>query len=120
MPYVESYILPVVAARLEEYRQIADDSAKVWLELGALSVMEAKAYDTPYGTSTSFPRAVTLQEGEIVVVAYLTFRDRAHRDEVIAKMESDPRMETLFSKAPVDGKRMIWGGFETIVHRSAP
>jgi uncharacterized protein YbaA (DUF1428 family) len=120
MLYVESYILPVVESRLAEYRQIAEDSAIIWLELGALSVMEATAHDTPYGKTTSFPRAVALQEGEIVVVAYLTFRDRAHRDEVIGKMESDPRMEALFSKAPVDGKRMIWGGFDTIVHRSAP
>ena len=65
MLYVESYILPVVESRLAEYRQIAEDSAVIWLELGALSVMEATAHDTPFGKTTSFPRAVVLQEGEI-------------------------------------------------------
>ena len=35
-------------------------------------------------------------------------------------MEADPRMIALFETAPVDGKRMIWGGFSSIVDVRAP
>jgi uncharacterized protein YbaA (DUF1428 family) len=115
MAYVESYVLPVETSRLDDYRKIAIESADIWLRLGALSVMEATGVDTPMGSVTSFPRAVQLTPDETVVVAYLTFRDRAHRDEVMKKMEADPQMIALFETAPVDGKRMIWGGFTAFV-----
>ncbi len=115
MAYVESYIMPVETSRLEDYRKIALESADIWLKLGALSVMEAVGADTPLGSTTSFPRSVQLTPDETVVVSYLTFRDRAHRDEVMKKMEGDARMVELFENAPVDGKRMIWGGFTSFV-----
>jgi uncharacterized protein YbaA (DUF1428 family) len=116
MAYVESYIVPVLTARFDDYHQIAAESAAIWRKLGAISVMEARAENAPYGNLTSFPRAVMATEAETVVVAYVTFRDRAHRDAVMAKMEVDATMMALFEKAPVDGKRMIWGGFEVFVH----
>ena len=120
MAYVQSYVLPVPTAQFDAYHKIAADSAVIWLELGALSVMEARAENATVGKLTSFPRSVLATEDETVVVAYITFRDRAHRDAVMAKMESDPRMLALFSNAPIDGKRMIWGGFETFVNMGAP
>ena len=115
MAYVESYVVPVLTARIDDYIRIATDSARIWLELGALSVMEARADNAPQGDLTSFPRSVALTDDETVFVSYITFHDRAHRDAVMAKMEDDPRMMELFSTAPVDGKRMIWGGFEVVV-----
>ncbi len=115
MAYVESYILPVETSRMDDYRKIAVESADIWLKLGALSVMEAVGTDTPFGSTTSYPRAVQLTPDETVVVAYLTFRDRTHRDEVMKKMEADARMIELFETAPVDAMRMIWGGFTSFV-----
>lgn len=115
MAYIESYVLPVVTARIADYIAIAEESALIWRELGALSVMEARAVDAPVGEVTSFPRSVALTPEETVFVAYVTFRDRAHRDAVMARMEAHPRMMELFNTAPVDGKRMIWGGFEVVV-----
>jgi len=116
MPYVDGYVVPVVAARFDEYARIATESAALWKSYGALSVVEARADDVALGEVTSFPRSVQLEEGEIVVFSYLTFRDRAHRDEVIAKCMADPRMNELFESAPVNGRRMIWGGFEMFVN----
>ena len=114
MTYIESYVVPVVTARIDEYLAIARESALIWRELGALSVIEAQAVDAPLGEVTSFPRSVALTPEETVFVAYLTFRDRAHRDAVMARMESHSRMIDLFTLAPVDGRRMIWGGFEVV------
>lgn len=84
MPYVEGYLLPVKTDQFDTHIQQARAAALIWLELGALSVMEARAENAPMGTLTSFPRAVLLKDGEEVVFSILTFRDRAHRDQVVA------------------------------------
>jgi len=45
------------------------------------------------------------------------FKSRAHRDRVNAKVMKDPRLAEMMDMKdmPFDGKRMIWGGFETVV-----
>jgi uncharacterized protein YbaA (DUF1428 family) len=49
--------------------------------------------------------------------SWITFKSRAHRDRVNAKVMKDPRLaEMMNPKAmPFDGKRMIYGGFELLV-----
>ena len=68
--------------------------------------------DTPVGVITSFSRTVQLGDDEVAVCGFITFRDRAHPDEVNAKAMADDRMNDAMRDAPVDGKRLIWGGFE--------
>ncbi len=115
MSYVEGYVVPVETGRMAEYEKIAAASAKVWKELGALSVVEAKADNAPVGELTSFPRSVMLRGDETVIFSYITFRDRAHRDQVMDAAMKDARMMEMMKDAPVDGKRMIWGGFTSFV-----
>ena len=119
MAYVEIYVLPVKTDQLDEYRKIAVEAAELWLLLRALSVTEAVAENAPYGTLTSFPRAVILDSEETVVMACLTFRDRAHRNAAMIQTEKVPRMIELFETAPIDVDRMIWGGFEVFVDLKA-
>jgi uncharacterized protein YbaA (DUF1428 family) len=119
MSYIEFYVLPVTAARIDDYRRIAIESATLWRKHGALSVLEALADDAPVGEITSFPRSVQLKDDEVLVCAYITYRDRAHRDDVQSRVMADKRMEQLFQDMPVDGQRMIWGGFSTIVDTGA-
>jgi uncharacterized protein YbaA (DUF1428 family) len=111
MSYIDVYVLPVSPADLETYFTIARKTAPLWLEHGALAVTEARGEDTPMGEITSFPRSVQVKDDEVVICGFVTFRDRAHRDEVNAKVMTDPRMNDAMRDAPVDGKRMIWGGF---------
>ena len=115
MTYVEGYIVPVKTAQMEDYRTAAIKMAAVWRRLGALSVIEAKAENAPVGELTSFPRAVLLEADETVVFSYITYKSRAHRDEVVAAVMSDPEMTEAMQSLEIDGKRMIWGGFEVIV-----
>jgi len=56
----------------------AIESAAIWCDLGVLPGTEARAAAAPYGRLTSFPRAVLAEADEGVVVAFVTFRDRAH------------------------------------------
>lgn len=116
MAYVDGFLLPIATDQLEAYRVIADRMAAIWMEHGALSVVEARADDASYGKITSFPRAVLQTEGETVIFSYITYRDRAHREDVKAKVIADPRMNEM-DMSFVDGKRMVWGGFEVIVAR---
>jgi uncharacterized protein YbaA (DUF1428 family) len=66
---------------------------------------------------TSFPQSVKLKKGETVVFAYIVYKSRAHRDRVMKKVMSDPRLADMMNakSMPFDGKRMFWGGFKTIV-----
>jgi len=58
-----------------------------------------------------------LKSGETVVFSYITYKTRAHRDRVNAKVMKDPRLAKMMNpKAmPFDGKRMIFGGFKSLI-----
>lgn len=118
MTYVDGFVVPVPKDRLEDYKKLASAAGKVWLEYGALSFTEAVADDVPYGELTSFPRAVMAKiEEETVIFAWITYRSRQHRDEVNAKVMADTRIKEQMEGVPMpfDGKRMIYGGFQSVV-----
>jgi uncharacterized protein YbaA (DUF1428 family) len=111
MSYIDIFVLPIPAGKQDDYFAQARSMAPIWKEHGALSVVELRPDDVPAGTLTSFPRSVQAKSGEMVVVGLITYRDRAHRDAVMAAAMSDPRMETMMQNVPTDGKRMYFGGF---------
>jgi uncharacterized protein YbaA (DUF1428 family) len=116
MSYVDGFVIPVPKARLDEYKKMARLGRKVWMEHGALAYHESVADDAPVGKLTSFPRAVKLKEGEVVVFSYIVYRSRAHRDKVNKLAMNDERFAKMdWKKMPFDGKRMVFGGFKTIV-----
>jgi uncharacterized protein YbaA (DUF1428 family) len=90
-------------------------AAVVFKELGALRVVECWGDDVPEGEVTSFPMAVRRGPEETVVFAWIVWPSRAARDEGMAKMMADPRMQPDANPMPFDGKRMIYGGFEVIL-----
>jgi uncharacterized protein YbaA (DUF1428 family) len=117
MTYVDGFVLPVKKRQLTIYRRMAKLAGKVWRLHGALEFHECVADDVPHGKRTSFPRSVKLKRGEIVVFSYIVYSSRADRDRVMAKVMKDKRFETMMKskKMPFDGKRMIFGGFKTMV-----
>ncbi len=116
MSYTDVFVLPVPQKNKAEYRKLAELGEKVWLEHGALSYVEIEADDVKPGKWTSFPQSVELKEDEFVVVSFITYRDRAHRDEVNGKAMKDTRFDGMDPKTmPFDSKRMFWGGFKPFV-----
>ena len=113
--YVDGFVLPVPKKSLEAYRAIARKAGKIWREHGALDYVEAVADDVKPGKLTSFPQSVKLKAGEVVVFSYIVFKSRAHRDRVNKKVMADPRLHMDPEAMPFDVKRMIYGGFKTIV-----
>ena len=114
--YVDGFVIPVPKRNVDAYRRIARKAGKIWREHGALEYRECVAEDVKPGEVTSFPQSVNLKRGETVVFSWIVFRSRAHRDKVNAKVMADPRLADMDAKdMPVDMKRMVYGGFETIV-----
>lgn len=55
------------------------------------------------------------KDDELVILSWVTLPTRDIRDAGNKKVMSDPRMAALMKRLPVDGKRMIFGGFETMI-----
>ncbi|MGJ7494328.1 DUF1428 domain-containing protein [Variovorax sp. RT4R15] len=117
MAYVDGYVLALPKANVESYRAMALKAGAIWRDHGALEYRECIADDVKAGKLTSFPQSVQQKDDELVVFSYIVFESRQHRDEVNAKVMSDPRLAEMMDpdKLPFDGKRMFWGGFETLV-----
>lgn len=113
--YIDGFVLPVPKKNLAAYRKMARAAGKVWKEHGALQYIEAVADDVKPGKVTSFPQAVKLKAGEVVIFSYAVYKNRKDRDRVMKKVMADPRMMMDPKAMPFDGKRMFWGGFKPIV-----
>jgi len=50
-----------------------------------------------------------------VVFSWIVYKSRAYRDRVNAKVMKDPRFAKTPKEMPFDAKRMLYGGFKTIV-----
>ncbi|XWN33618.1 MAG: DUF1428 domain-containing protein [Devosia sp.] len=116
MTYVDGIVLAVPTANKDTYLAFAEKVAATFKKHGATALIECWGDDVPDGEIKSFPMAVKLEKDETVVFSWITWPDKATRDagnkNVMAEME-----EAGFSPDdnPFDGKRMIFGGFQTIV-----
>lgn len=87
---------------------MAQKAGEIWMEHGALAYKEC--------ASGSFPRCAGTESGETVIFAFIIFKSREYRDEVNAKVHQDPRLQCGdMDNMPFDCKRMIYGGFTTLV-----
>jgi uncharacterized protein YbaA (DUF1428 family) len=117
MPYVDGFIVAVPKKNLDAYRRMAKKAGKVWREYGALEYREWVAEDVKVGKFTSFPRSVKLKPGETVVFSWITYKSRGQRDRINAKVMADKRLADMMDtkSLPFDAKRLIYGGFESLV-----
>lgn len=59
--------------------------------------------------------AVKHKEHETVVFSWITWPSWQVRDEAMKKVMADPRLWPETNPMSFDGKRLIYGGFETVV-----
>ena len=117
MSYVDGFVLAVPTKNLTAYKRMARKAGQVWREHGALEYVECVADDVQPGKLTSFPQAVKLKPGEVVVFSWIVYKSRRDRDRINTLVMTDPRLAEMMDpkKLPFDGKRMFWGGFKKIV-----
>ena len=115
--YVDGFVLPIPKKNLDAYRRMARKCGTVWREHGALHYVECIADDVKPGKVTSFPQAVKLKPTEVVWFSWIVYKSRKHRDQVMAKVLKDPRLASMMDpkQMPLDGKRMIRGGFKVVI-----
>ena len=119
MTYFEGFIVPVPNGNKQAYVTHANTLVSSLRECGARRQFEAWGTDIPEGKTTDFRKAVDAQAGENVVFAWFEYPDRQTRDAANQKMMSDPKMEEFSKNLPFDAKRMVLGGFQSMVEEGS-
>ena len=118
MSYMDGFVIPVPKGNKERYREVAAFAAPIFIEHGALRVVECWANDIKPGKVNDFRTAVIAEEDEEVVFSWIEWPDRATADKAFENMMSDPDMAKM-GEMPFDGMRMMWGGFEAVFQGQA-
>lgn len=115
MTYVDGFVAAVPTKNREAYREHAEKAAVLFKEYGATKVVECWGNDVPEGKVTSFTMAVKREDDETVIFSWIEWPSKEARDSGWEKIMKDPRMAPDANPMPFDGKRLIYGGFETLL-----
>lgn len=118
MSYVDGFVIACPRANRQAFIDHARVADNMFIEMGALRIVECWGDDVPEGKTTDFRMAVKAEAGEDVLFSWIEWPDKATRDAAFAKMtdpeNADPRMDPEKNPVPFDGKRMIFGGFTPV------
>lgn len=112
--YVDGVLMPIAADGEGRYADHAARLAPMFADVGALRVLDAIEDDVGAGEVTDFHRAVRRTGDERVGFGWIEWPDKATRDAGWERLMADERMQQA-GEPPFDGKRMIFGGFATII-----
>ena len=93
MAEVDGFLSPEPKKNIAAYRRMARRAGKIWRELGALDYHECVVDDANMKFGRPFPVIAGAKKGETVIFAWITYKSRAHRDRVNAKVMKDPRLK---------------------------
>ena len=127
MSYIDGFVIACPKANKDKFIDHAKLGDSVFMDLGALRIVECWGDDVPEGKITDFRMAVKAGEDEAVLFSWIEWPDKETRDAAMAKMtewmndpsKADPRMDPAKNPMPFDGKRMSFGGFAPIVELKA-
>ena len=119
--YIDAIVIPVPRANLDTYKRMSEQWGQAHLRHGALYYSDSISDDAQSGKITSFPQAVQLKDGEVIALAWVVYRSKEDRDRIGKAVMEDPLLKEFMdpSNMPFDGKRMFWGGFQTIIGLAA-
>jgi len=121
--YIDGFVIAVPTANKQRFIDHAETGDSVFMDFGAIRVIECWGDDVPDGKLTDFRKAVQAKDDETVVFSWIEWPDKSTRDAAMAKMmdmmndpsKVDPRMDPAKNPMPFDGKRLIFGGFAPVV-----
>ena len=116
--YVDGFVIPINKKNVTAYQKMARKAGKIWCEHGALAYRECVGDDLNVPMGLSFPRGIKSKPNQTIIFAFIVYKSRSHRDRVNAKVMKDPRISGMCDEKqmPFDPKRMLYGGFRTIVN----
>ncbi len=119
MSYIDGFVMAVPKTNKQKFIDHASTADPMFIEMGAIRVLECWEDEVPNGDVTDFHRAVQATDDEAVVFSWIEWPDKATRDAAFKKMmdpdNPDPRVDPSKNPMPFDGKRMIFGGFNPLV-----
>ncbi len=115
MSYVDGFLIPVKHSNKQAYCAMAAMAAPIYIEHGALEVVENWGDDLMKGKVTDFFMSVKAQDDETIVFSWIIWPSKAARDAGNDAVMKDTRFEEMMGNDVFDGKRMIYSGFQTIV-----
>ena len=120
--YVDGFVLTVPKKNLAVYKKMASAMAKLCRKYGAIDYKECVGDDIHPKMGKMkilyFDKLAKPKKEEVVFFSYITYKSRAHRDQVNTKIMKDPIMNDPKMKKmpmPFDMKRMAYGGFKVLV-----
>ncbi len=117
--YIEGLIFAVPTANKQEFIDNANLSIDMMKDNGCTRIVYAWGDEIQDGQVTDFKKSVQAKDDETVVFFWYEWTDKATRNQGNQKMWEAMQLEdSPFSPPwPFDGKRMIVGGFETIIEK---
>lgn len=118
--YVDGFVLVVPKSKVSEYKKMATEGGKMWKKFGAIDYKECMLDDSnPEHVTLTFPKMAKAKPNETVWFSYITYKSRAHRDQVnkkvMAEMDKKYTDKEKNQAMPFDMKRMSFGGFKVVV-----
>ena len=115
--YADGFLLVVPVKNIPAYKRMASAAGKIWMEHGALEYKECSGDDLNIKMGIPYHELLKSKPGETIIFSWITFKSRAHRDKVNAKVMKDPRLACSMdmNNMPFDFNRMSFGGFKVIV-----
>lgn len=114
MTYVDGFITAVPKANRDEFRRHSELFGGIIQEFGAERVVDCWGDDVPHGKLTDMYMAVKASGDEAVCFSWIEWPSKEARDAGMSRMMQDPRVQPDAMPMPFDGKRMIFGGFESL------
>ncbi|EAU42871.1 hypothetical protein FP2506_08516 [Fulvimarina pelagi HTCC2506] len=112
--YIQGFVTAVPTANKEAFIEHSTKASAIIREFGASRIVDTWGDDVPDGKVNDFKTSVKATTDETVSFGWMEFPDKDASDTCFKKMMSDPRMKEI-GEMPFDGKRMIFGGFETLM-----
>lgn len=121
--YVDGFVLVVPKKKVAEYKKMAKEGARMWKKFGALDYKECMGDDLSPNMGgpkiLPFGKMVKAKKDETIWFSYITYKSRAHRDQVnkkvMAEMGKKYKDHKDMPEMPFDMKRMAYGGFTVVV-----
>jgi len=121
--YIDGFVIVIPKDKVEDYRKMAEQGKESWMRHGALSYFECmgddlEPKDMGGGLPLGFKELTKAGPDDTVWFSFITFKDKAHRDEVNSKVNEE--MGELYKdqtdfQMPFETNRMSVGGFSVEV-----
>lgn len=114
--YIDGFAFPMAKDQLATYKQLSEAVAQVWKKHGAMDYCEFVGDDMSLAGVLPFDQVVDVKANEVVIFGWVTFQDKAARDQANLTVPEDPEMAKLMSEYDTgfDPSRMVYAGFKKL------